>query len=308
MNDSQFKLASGDGREFHCYKWSNSEPRAIVQIVHGAAEHAGRYADFASALVDRGFAVFAEDHRGHGLTVASNEALGNMGPANALERVSGDVLRLTEHAGSEFPGVPLVLFGHSMGSLISQLVLTISGERYDAVVLSGSASSDIMVQAKPAIDEAVARQGRDAPAEELQMSMFSAFAEAFEVPRTPFDWLSRDPAEVDKYIEDPLCGFPLSNGAWQDMAEAAPRTTDPAQLRQIPAALPILIFSGADDPVHVGGTAIDQIHSGYRDAGLGRVDKHLYPGGRHEMLNELNKEEVFADVIGWIEKTLEDAG
>jgi alpha-beta hydrolase superfamily lysophospholipase len=299
------QLTSSDGRTFHYYQWAaDVPPRAIVQIVHGAAEHAGRYAPFAEALVARGWAVVAEDHRGHGRTIAVGATPGDMGPANAIERVADDVLQLAQHAQAQYPGIPVVLFGHSMGSLISQRVLARRGALYAAAVLSGSLAVDLVAQAKPAIDEAVRRQGRDAPAAELQSAMFGALMQGFKDPRTPFDWLSRDAAEVDKYINDPLCGFPLSNGAWQDIAESALRTLDADESKKIPAALPVLILSGTDDPVHLNGLAIQQLHDRLRGAGVTRLTRRLYPGGRHEMLNELNRDEVVSETIAWIDSIL----
>jgi len=298
VNHKTFRLLSEDKREFHCYQWNNPSPHAIVQIVHGIAEHAMRYEHFAEALVKKGFAVFAEDHRGHGQTAGL--AKGDMGPANALDRVCDDVVRLTLHARSEFPGIPVVLFGHSMGSLISQLVLQRNSDLYQAVVLSGSPSVDVLAQARPMIEQAVAVSGRDAPAEALQMAMFGAFMEGIANPRTPFDWLSRDPAEVDRYIEDPLCGFIMTNGAFQDIAAAAARTTDPQPTGNISADLAMLILSGSADPAHLGGTALEQLHSRYSEMGLTRLSKRIYPEGRHEMLNEINRGEVIGDIIAWM--------
>jgi len=305
MKHDNFKLKSIDQTEFHCYQWHDGNPRAIVQIVHGVSEHAMRYAPFAEALVGRGFAVLAEDHRGHGQTATT---VGNMGPANALERVCDDVVCLTKHASTLFPGIPVILFGHSMGSLISQLLIPQHGDLYTAVILSGSPSIDGLAGARPVIDEAVTQAGRDASAEELQMAMFGAFLEDIPNPRTPFDWLSHDTAEVDKYIEDPLCGFALTLGSFHDLSHAASGTANVETLKKIPADLPMLILSGSDDPAHAKGTAIDQLLAGYREAGLTRVSTRLYQGGRHEMLNELNRQEVIGDIIGWIENTLVESG
>ena len=302
MNHQQFKLSAEDRSQFHCYQWNGSDPQAIFQVVHGGAEHAGRYAPFAEELVNSGFAVFAEDHRGHGLTA---KTLGDMGPANALERTCSDVALLAQYAKKRFPGIPLVLFGHSLGSLISQLTLIRSGSLFDAIILSGSPSIDVFTQAQPAIEATVAAQGRDVAADELQLAMFSAFAEAIENPSTPFDWISGDRAEVNKYIEDPLCGFALFAGAWLDFAQSAGLTMEPEQLRKIPSDKPVFIFSGENDPVHLQGTAIEDLYNRYRKAGMTRLKKYLYPGGRHEMLNEMNRDEVTSDIISWTKSVLE---
>jgi len=302
MNHTRFELTAEDGTSFHCYQWGSPNPRALVQIVHGVAEHAERYAPFAEKLVAHGFEVFADDHRGHGRTAGSNP--GNMGAANALERVCQDVVQLSRHARAEFPGLPLVLFGHSMGSLISQLILPAHGELYDAVVLSGSPDFDDLVQARPMIDMAVAQAGRDAPATELQAGMFGAFLEGIDEPRTPFDWLSRDAKEVDKYVADPLCGFEMTLGSFQDIAAAAERGLATPVAARVPTRLPMLIFSGARDPANKMGAVTGRLYDRYTGAGLTRVRKHVYAGGRHEMLNETNREEVMNDIVTWIDDAL----
>jgi alpha-beta hydrolase superfamily lysophospholipase len=307
MNSSGFRLTSEDSREFQCYRWAPPSPRAIVQLVHGAAEHARRYQRFADALVARGFAVYAEDHRGHGQSVAPQGLKGDMGPSNAIERVVDDVACLSRTARAQHPELPLVLFGHSMGSLIAQRTLARHGQLYDAAVLCGSLAVDLLAQARPTIDAAVSAQGRDAPAEELQGAMFGALMQGFPDARTPFDWLSRDAEEVDRYIADPLCGFALTNGAWQDIAESGLRTLDPRELARIPRKLPVLIMSGSDDPVHLGGAAIQQLYDRLSSAGVIRLTTWLYPGGRHELLNETTREEVTRDVIDWIEGVLDGA-
>ncbi|HEY2402249.1 MAG TPA: alpha/beta fold hydrolase, partial [Steroidobacteraceae bacterium] len=196
MNCRNYRLSCVDVAGLFCYEWTDSPPRAIVQIVHGAFEHAARYAHFACALVARGFAVVAEDHRGHGRTAATVVELGHMGPANAIERVADDVVRLTLESRAVFPGLPAILFGHSLGSLISQRVLAKHGRLYDAAVLSGSLAIDDLIQTKPAIDEATSRHGRDSPAEQLHASFLSELVQDIDSPRTQFDWLSRDSIEV----------------------------------------------------------------------------------------------------------------
>jgi len=304
VNCRNFRLPCGDGPALFCYEWTDSRPKAIVQIVHGAFEHAGRYAHFARALGARGFAVVAEDHRGHGRTAATADELGHMGPPNAIERVADDVARLTLQSRAAFPGLPAILFGHSLGSLISQRVLAKHGRLYDATVLSGSLSMEDLIQTQPSIDAATSRHGRDTPAEQLHAAFLTELVRDIESPRTRFDWLSRDCGEVDKYICDPLCGFPLTHGAWQDVAEAATLTLDARELRRIPGNLRVLIVSGEADPVHGKGVAIDQLYRACVAAGLFHVSKRLYPGGRHEMLNELNRDAFIQDTIQWMEDAL----
>jgi len=304
MRYRNFTLHSADGAMLWCHEWTGSEAKAIVQIVHGAFEHAGRYAPFARALGARGFAVIAEDHRGHGRTAQTPDELGRMGPANCIERAAKDVIQLALEARVRLPGLPTILFGHSLGALICQRVLAGHGELYDAVVLSGALSVGGLTEVKPLIDQAAASHGRDAPAESLQRALLSELLVDIDAPRTPFDWLSRDGAEVDRYVADPRCGFPLTHGAWQDIAEVAPLTLDAAGLSRLRRDLPVLILSGAADPVHGKGAAIRELNAAYREAGMSQVCTRLYAEGRHEMLNELNREEVINDTIEWLEDAL----
>jgi len=302
MEQENFTITAQDGTDVHCYRWVVESPRGVVQIVHGGAEHAGRYARLARKLNDAGYVVYAEDHRGHGHTAVQESDLGDMGPANGLVNTCADVAALSSHIRNYFPQLPLIILGHSIGSLITQRVLIEHGGLYTGAVLSGSPSVDVIVNAQPLMDAALENTGRDGPGDELQMQIFASFLDGLGEIRTPFDWLSRDPAEVDRYIEDPLCGFALRVGAWQDIAEAAKKTRDEDALAAIPSDLPMYIFSGADDPVHDRGRAIHQLLEQYARAGVSSVEKRLYDGGRHEMFNEINRDEVTNDLIAWLER------
>lgn len=302
MKTDTFEMNAEDGTNVFCYQWLPDETKAAVQIVHGGAEHAGRYARLAEALTSRGYAVYAEDHRGHGRTANGADKLGDMGSANGLIHVCEDVIALSQHIKTTHPGVPLIILGHSIGSLITQRVLIGNGNAYAGAVLSGSPSVDVLTNAQPLIHVALDNAGRDGPGDELQMQIFASFLDGLGEIRTPFDWLSCDPAEVDRYIEDPLCGFALRTGAWQDIADAASMTADGEALAAIPSDLPIYIFSGTDDPVHDRGRAIHQLLEQYSKVGISSVAKRLYDGGRHEMFNETNRDEVTNDLIEWLEQ------
>ena len=168
MNPRQFVMEAADGTLICCYEWPVEEPDSIVQLVHGGAEHAARYQHFAQALNEHGYLVLAEDHRGHGETAVLGKGLGNMGGSNSLAAVCSDVVELTSRAKVRYPNLPIVIFGHSIGSLTTQRVLISNGGDYAAAILSGSPSVDVLQQAKPLVDKALAAHGRDAPAEELQ--------------------------------------------------------------------------------------------------------------------------------------------
>lgn len=306
MNSTNFTLERQDGAAVYCYAWVPARVRCIVQIVHGGAEHAGRYTRLAEALTARGFAVYAEDHRGHGRTAPDVASLGDMGAANGLDRVCHDVVALSHHARGNHPGVPFVILGHSIGSLITQRVLITNGDDYQGAVLSGSPSIGVLLDADAAVDELINTLGRDAPGDELQMQMFASFLETLGDVRTPFDWLSRDDSEVDKYIDDPLCGFALRIGAWRDIIDTARFTVNDEAVANVPNDLPIYVFSGDADPVHNKGEAIDSLCERYAKAGVSRLVRRMYAGGRHEMFNETNRDEVTADLLCWLDSVVNE--
>jgi alpha-beta hydrolase superfamily lysophospholipase len=286
MDESTFTFRAADGEEIHVFRWSGAGPaRRVVQIAHGMGEHALRYRRFAAALVDRGAVVYANDHRGHGRTAGSAERLGSFGAAGWPGLVD-DVATLGALARGEHPGVPLVMVGHSMGSFALQQLLLDRSAELDAAVLSGTTAVDVIAGA---LD----------PSQPADLSAFNA---AFEPARTDYDWLSRDPEEVDRYVADPYCGFGVDADAMRGLVDAAPLLADPARLRGIRSDLPVCLVSGDADPLAGGGALIELVADRYRSAGLADVEVHLYPGARHELLNETNRDEVTADLLAWLER------
>jgi alpha-beta hydrolase superfamily lysophospholipase len=282
VDESTTTIATGDGQRLSVFRWSpDGRPKAVVQIQHGLAEHAARYRRFAEALTDAGYLVYAVDARGSGQSAAAG--YGRWGEDGWPGWVD-DVARLTAHIRQAEPGLPLGLFGHSMGSFATQQHLLDHSHDVDAVVLSGSTEVGWLV---PVLDA-------DEPAD------LSAFNAPFE-HRTGYEWLTRDEAEVDAYVADPACGWeapPLANIA--SLATAG----DPERVAAVRSDLPIYIVSGADDPLAQGGTSVEALADRYRGAGLTDVQVKLYPGARHEVLNETNRDEVTADVIAFFDRTL----
>jgi alpha-beta hydrolase superfamily lysophospholipase len=300
-----FIFTAPDDTQIHCHRWPVEKPSAIVQIVHGGAEHAGRYNSLARALNRQGYTVYAEDHRGHGRTGEINTKLGDMGEAKAFERVCDDVLSLGRRAAIENPGIPLVIIGHSLGSLITQRILLQHSEEYAAAVLSGS--PDIMGIAEGAelVHAEVNRVGRDQVSEVLDAATVENFAAAIPDAESPYDWLSRDREQVKLYADDPWCGYALCTGVWQDLIAAMLVTTEvSAVAAALRKDLPIYILSGSDDPVHADWTAIDRLAANYRDCGVQDITIKNYNGGRHEMFNEVNRDEVIAELLDWLVNTL----
>jgi alpha-beta hydrolase superfamily lysophospholipase len=288
VRESTFE-STADGTRIATTAWTDAvdQPRGVVQIAHGLAEHAARYARFAEALNGAGFLVYATDHRGHGRT--GQDDLGDFG-APGFDGLIADVAQYGALLGHEQPGLPLFLFGHSMGSFAAQAAITEHSDQYAGVVLSGSTALDMLAAA-------MADAPPDAPAG------LEAFNASFE-HRTGYEWLSRDEAEVDKYVVDPWCGFDVPDETMLSLFGPAARLADPAVLAGIRNDLPILIASGSDDPLAGGGDLVQLLGQRYRDAGITDVTVTVYPGGRHEILNETNRDEVTADVIAWLDAHL----
>jgi len=276
-----------DGLALRAHRWDDlpGPARGVVQIAHGLAEHAQRYARLAAALNAAGFLVAANDHRGHGSSVDADVPLGGFGAAGAAG-LFADVARHGELLREEFPGLPLFLIAHSMGSMAAQNVLLEHPQLYSGVVLSGSTALD-------GFTDIVLHLPADQPG-------LAAFNAGFP-HRTGFEWLSRDEAEVDAYVADPLCGFPTEDAIMAGILATGPATADPAPLGAANPDLPLLVVSGDADPV--GGPAghlVERLAERYRAAGLTDVTLQLYPQARHEVFNETNRDEITGFVTGWL--------
>ena len=287
MAPTAFTVAASDGAPIATYRWEPSaRSRAAVQIVHGLGEHVRRYDHLATTLVAAGFLVQGHDTRGHGSTIAGGAEPGVIGAAGWNASID-DIGLLLDRLRADAPGVPVVLLGHSMGSFAVQQYLVDHSERVDAVVLSGTAAADLM----PALDA-------DAPMD------LSAFNAPFEPARTGYEWLSRDEAQVDAYVADPLCGFGYDVAGTRAVFAGARAAAEPAMVGRIRRDLPIYVVVGDQDPVGNGLARVHALVQRYRDAGLGDVELHVYPGARHEVFNETNRDEVERDLLGWLDRVV----
>jgi len=304
VNASSFRLPAADGVELFVRRFdpdAGRPLRATVQLLHGMGEHGARYARLAEALTAEGFAVFAADCRGHGETAASEAELGFFAETDGWQRLVSDVRALAARVSELLPGRPRVLLGHSMGSFLALDCLTQFGDTLAAAVLSGSngsaAGTALLFRAVAGIERL--RLGARGHSALLDKMVFGRFNTAFEPAATPFDWLSRDPDEVAKYVADARCGFVLTAGGFVDLAGALSRLARRSVLARIPKALPIYLVGGERDPV--GGRAgIGRLAAELRAAGVERVLERVYPGGRHEMLNETNRDEVTRELCDWL--------
>jgi alpha-beta hydrolase superfamily lysophospholipase len=282
-----------DSTPLTVYAWPPpAEPRGVVQITHGVAEHAGRYDRLAQALTAAGYAVSSHDHRGHGASVSEEVALGGFGAAGWSGLIA-DLVALSERLRSERSDLPLFLIGHSMGSFALQEALLEHSDLYAGAVLSGTTAVDIMAAGLSTSGES--------------SGDLSAFNASFE-HRTGYEWLSRDEAEVDKYVADPLSGFTLDDATIPALFSSGAQLADPNVLAGIRADLPVLLVSGDADPLAGGGQLVELVGQRYRDAGVTDVTVQLYPGARHEIFNETNRDEVTAFVVDWLGRHTPESG
>jgi alpha-beta hydrolase superfamily lysophospholipase len=296
----EFTLRGADGVEIFCRRWLPAgAPRASVVVVHGAAEHSGRYSRVAELLQADGYAVYALDLRGHGRTGAATGP-GRIG-TDGMSGVLDDVDRLVARAREEVGDRPLVLFGHSMGSVVVQAYVVRSPGSVSGYVLSGTmgpteGTEEFVGGLRAALDAGMADEPLDA---------LTGFGDA--TARTSYDWLSRDPDEVDKYIADPLCGDdnPLTYGFVAAVLETITEVMEPAAISQMPPGLPVLLLTGDADPVSENAAHVRELERRLRDAKLD-VDAHYYTGARHEVLNETNRDEVHRDLVEWLDRVSTD--
>jgi alpha-beta hydrolase superfamily lysophospholipase len=276
VTEQRFRYEGADGAGLAGFRWSaDARPRAAIQLAHGAGEHSGRYLGPLTPVLEAGYVIYSADHRGHGLT-SGMTSLGDFGPGGALAAVD-DMAVLARLVREREPGLPRVLFGHSMGAMFSQAWLPDHSDLIDALVLSGTAGP--------------------AP---IRAESLNA---AFEPARTPYDWLSRDPAEVDRYIADPFCGIRFKPDSQASFMALRERRLDAEALAKVRNGLPVYVFVGDADPVNDGLKRLTPLVDAYEAAGLD-VTLKVYPGGRHEMLNETNRDEVVADLKAWLDRAV----
>lgn len=277
-------------------------PRGLVQILHGLAEHGERYARFADALTAEGWAVIGHDHRGHGKSAASEADLGHFADQDGWRRLLEDVRAVRAYGRDRVPDGELVLFAHSMGTFVALTEQIDAPGSIDKLVLSGgNCGGGLLVSAGLRIAKLERfRQGARGRSALIDKMSFGSFNDAFKPVRTPFDWLSRDPVEVDKYVDDPRCGFRGTNQLWIDLIGALIELGRADRLARLPPDLPIRMFCGDADPVSNGGAGVRKLGEQLRAAGVRDVTVEVYPGGRHESLNDTHREQVTRDVLGWI--------
>ena len=303
----EFNFQGSDHKRIAAYKWvPEGTPKAVVQIVHGVIEHASRYNDFATYLTGQGYAVYANDHRGHGKTIEVKEEMGWFAEKDGWNLCVEDLHILRKMAQEDFPGIPYFFFGHSMGSFLTRTYITKHGEGLSGCVLSGTAvhPKALIVSGSLLAKLQALFRGKKFPSKMLSQLSFGAYNKRIKDPKTPYDWVSRDPTVVTKYMQDEYCGFLGTCGLFIDLMYGLNYINTRSHLSGIPSTLPFLIFSGAEDPVGSYGKGPQTLTEQYRRAGFSDLTLKIYPEGRHEMLNELNRLEVYKDIQAWLDQVL----
>jgi alpha-beta hydrolase superfamily lysophospholipase len=300
-------MRMSDGTSLHVYRWLPDNPaEGVILAVHGMGEHGGRYERFAERMNEAGLAVCAHDQRGHGQTAGSPDEMGHIADENGWELLVDDIRELAEAIRRDHPDRPMFLLGHSMGSLLARRYIQRFGEDLSGVILIAT-GGDPGLPGKVGLQIAlrgIKQHGARVPSKLLQNVLFGKFNRRFHPRRTGFDWLNRDEQEVDNYIRDPWVARSYSFAFFRDLIGGTIALHQPHSFNATPRDLPILLLSGEQDPL--GGFAKDviRIRNRYQAIGCTDVTMKLYPGARHELLHELNREEVYADILEWIKKRM----
>lgn len=305
MRNEFYYDSCGSGK-IHACRWEpEGKPRGIVQLVHGIAEYVLRYDDFAQFLANKGYLVVGEDHMGHGLSISGKATKGYFfgGWFAAVD----DTVQLMRMTQAQFPDVPYVLFGHSMGSFMARTILAKYPDLgLSACVICGTGwqPAPILKAGLLACKSACKKIGPENPSTFVYKMAFGAYNKRVEHPRTAFDWLNRDHKAVDEYVADPLCGFVASAGLMNSMMEGLSYIQNKTNLQRMPKDVPVYFIAGGDDPVGDFGNGVRKTAEQFRKAGMEDVAVKIYPLCRHEILNEINNKQVYTDVLNWIEEQL----
>jgi alpha-beta hydrolase superfamily lysophospholipase len=307
METETFSFKTDDSKNISTYKWlpdNNSSLKGVVQISHGMAEHAARYEDFAEVLTESGYIVYANDHRGHGKTAGNLNDVGYFAHKNGWDLVVRDMYKLNGIITESHPNLPIYLLGASMGSLLSRSFIMRYGDKLSGVVLLGTNGDPGPLKYVGILISKLEMKmkGKKARSTLLDNLSFGKYNKSFTPNRTKFDWLSKDISNVDKYVDDPYCGGIFTAGFFFDLVTGVNSIGKLANIKNIPKDLPVLFLSGEDDPVGNMTKGVLEVYGLFKKAGIKDVDHKFYPGVRHEILNDINKEEVYRDIIKWLDK------
>ena len=302
MQKKIFQLPCADGHLMPVYAWlPDEEPLCILHIAHGMSEYAERYAPVAEILVQQGIAVYAHDHRAHGKTVASINDLG-IAEDNWFYKQVDDMQVMMQHHKTSWPNQKIFLLGHSMGSFLCQRYFQMHGNTIDGLILSASNGKKDALMGTGILVAWVQMKlfGNKYRSKLIDQLSFAKFNNYFKPNRTTSDWLNRDTKAVDAYVNDPLCGFICSSKFFYYFFKGISDAFNKKNIRIMPADIPVYAFAGDKDAVGLFGKGFLLLISNWKTAGVKDISYNLYPGGRHEMLNEINRQEVLDNLLRWL--------
>ena len=307
LNEFTFLSCNGKNNVFFIECVPDGEVRGVLQIAHGIAEHCKRYVPFMKFMAANGFVCVANDPLGHGRTAKDSSEYCFFGEEKGWDMVVEDMDRLRRLESAKYPDLPYFLLGHSMGSFLTRTYIIKHPDVLKGVIISGTGQNPGIVVAagKTMANMHCKKYGANYPDAKLDSMAFGGYNKKFDSVRTKFDWLTRDPAIVDAYIADPMCGMLASCGLMRDMMGGLKFLTNQKNIDKMNKTLPIYFMSGAEDPVGDYGAGVETAYKAFCRAGLKDVMIRLYPGGRHEMLNELNRDEVMQDILNWLNERIE---
>ncbi len=305
VNKEEFNFDSRDGEhKIYAVKWipETEKPVCILQIVHGVAEHIGRYDEFARYLAGKGILVVGDDHLGHGRSVNPGEPYGYFCKEDAATVLVRDEHRLKKMIQEEYVGVPYIILGHSMGSFIVRNYLLRYGTGINGAVIMGTGMQSKGIIMTASAIAAVQRIfcGSKHVSRLMNRLVFGSYNKRIVSCRTEMDWLSANEENVQRYLEDPLCGFVFTVNGFQTVFKLIRNLCDEEKLKTMPKNLPVFFVAGAEDPVGDCGRGVEQVYRSFRDLGMENVQMKLYSGDRHEILNEADRENVYGDIYRWL--------
>ncbi len=289
-------------------KWVDSaaKPRAVLLIAHGMAEHIERYDDFATFMAGNGYIVYGEDHIGHGCSATDDQKLGNLPKKTGRYNMVDDMLTLDMIAKEEHPGLKVILLGHSMGSFIARIFCVRHPKEVDGAIFMGTGGKNPVAGIGVFLINIIALfKGENHRSPFVDNMAFGSYNKGFSDVQTPKDWLSTDRAIVQKYIDDPKCGYLFTLSGYRELTTMVKEINTPAWAAALPKELPMLLVSGAEDPVGANGKGVQEVYAAIHNAGAEDVGMILYDGMRHEILNEQGKQAVYDDLLEWCNRVTE---
>lgn len=303
-NEQTF-ISSDDFSKITYYTFTpETEPKAVIQISHGMCEHIARYGEFIDFITAHGYIVVGNDHLGHGKSARTAREKGFFGEKNGWRFLVRDVKKLTDIVHEKYPKLPIILFGHSMGSFIARCYLSWYGDEISAAIIMGTSGGIPKTAAKAATSMLTGIAGENSPLPRTQFAFYSALSMKFPDHTSQFDWITRDPEKIEMYKTDSLADFSLTAKAWDDIATLINSISADDWAYSVDKKLPLLLISGKSDPIGDFGKGVRAVFFRLKEAGVQDVALKLYPQARHELINEINRAEVFEDMLKWLNRRI----